>query len=70
MTDKDSEIEVGDTVKVIASGVIRIVTGTRDPDMFITQVDTDGATVWNYKGHDLELVQKDPKPKTEPGNQD
>jgi hypothetical protein len=60
-------IEIGDTVKVISSGEIRQVTGTRDPNMFTTQVGMDGATVWHHKESELELVAKAPKPKTEPG---
>jgi ribA/ribD-fused uncharacterized protein len=60
-------IEIGDTVKVISSGEIRQVTGTRDPNMFTTQVGMDGATIWHYKEGELELVAKAPKPKTEPG---
>jgi len=65
--DKDAIIEIGDTVRVIADGQIRTVTGTRDPDMYTTQVGMDGATIWHHKGSELELVAKAPKPKTEPG---
>jgi hypothetical protein len=60
-------IEIGDTVKVISSGEIRKVTGSRDPDMFETQVGMDAGTKWFHKGSELELVQKAPKPKQEPG---
>jgi hypothetical protein len=60
-------IEIGDTVKVISSGEIRQVTGTRDPNMFTTQVGMDGATIWHHKESELELVAKASKPKTEPG---
>ena len=60
-------IEIGDTVKVISSGEIRHVTGTRDPEMYETQIGIDAGTKWFHKGSELELIQKAPKPKQEPG---
>lgn len=58
--------EIGDTVKVIASGEVRHVTGTRDPEMYETQVGSDAGTKWVHKQGELELVQKAPQPKQEP----
>jgi hypothetical protein len=60
-------IEIGDTVKIISSREIRHIPGTRDPDMYETQVGMDAATKWFHKGSELELVAKAPKPETQPG---
>jgi len=60
-------IEIGDTVREIATQEIRTITGIGPGEFFRTQLGNDGASIKMFKADDLELVAKAPKPKTEPG---
>lgn len=63
---EDVWFEIGDIVKLLSSDEIRRITGTRDPDMYETQVGMDAGTKWFHKGSELELVQKAPSPNRSP----
>jgi hypothetical protein len=59
--------EIGDRVRVVASGEMRTIVGIGPGEFFTTQIGNDASTVKPIKASDLELIAKATKPETGPG---